>query len=245
GNAVQLNAPFSLAPGAGDMTSPTVTYRLATGLPSASIFDYWDPADAVQRLISGAAVNEMAIKVNADFHEFTFSGEAADLLDSVSFTNGQAGLSTYPVEPAVLPLAYDVIPGHLGQVWMGTTASRFYTLTEAEVKLDNDLDLRANEFGSERPSCVSAGRRNVSLNLSLYEQRNAMTRDLYEAARNQTPITVMFQLGQQPGQLFGVYLNSVVPEVPEFDDSDPRLQWRFKNCRAQGSDNDELILAFA
>jgi hypothetical protein len=36
-----------------------------------------------------------------------------------------------------------------------------------------------------------------------------------------------------------------VPEVPEFDDSDPRLQWRFPTCRAQGALNDEVTLAFA
>jgi hypothetical protein len=54
----------------------------------------------------------------------------------------------------------------------------------------------------------------------------------------------MLQLGQQTGQLVGIYLKSVVPEVPDFDDSDRRLEWKFENCRAQGSINDEIALAF-
>ena len=44
------------------------------------------------------------------------------------------------------------------------------------------------------------------------------TKALYQAARQQSPISVMFQLGDNDGQLMGVYLKSVVPEVPEFDD---------------------------
>ena len=59
------------------------------------------------------------------------------------------------------------------------------------------------------------------------------------------PISVMLQLGAESGNLFGVYLQTMVPEVPEFDDDERRLQWRFSNCRAQGTSNDELILAFA
>jgi hypothetical protein len=55
----------------------------------------------------------------------------------------------------------------------------------------------------------------------------------------------MFQLGQQAGQLVGVYMQSVVPEMPAFDDSDTRLQWQFQTCRAEGVDDDEFVIAFA
>jgi hypothetical protein len=39
-------------------------------------------------------------------------------------------------------------------------------------------------------------------------------------------------------------MKSLVPEVPEFDDSDPRLAWSFSDCRAQGAGDDEVALAF-
>jgi hypothetical protein len=47
-----------------------------------------------------------------------------------------------------------------------------------------------------------------------------------------------------PGQLMGIYLKSLVPSVPEFDDSDKRLQWKFTDTRAQGTAEDEIVVAF-
>jgi hypothetical protein len=43
----------------------------------------------------------------------------------------------------------------------------------------------------------------------------------------------------------GVQMKSIIPEVPEFDDSASRLQWRFRASRAQGTLDDELTVAFA
>ena len=87
-DTVQINAPFTAAPASGTTIGAAVTYQPATELPSASVFDYWDPASAVQRILSGAAVDQMEIEINGDFHEFHFSGVAQDVLDSASFTGG-------------------------------------------------------------------------------------------------------------------------------------------------------------
>jgi hypothetical protein len=54
----------------------------------------------------------------------------------------------------------------------------------------------------------------------------------------------MFQLGEAQGQVMGVFLKSVIPEVPEFDDGENRLQWRFRGSRAQGTVDDEIAVAF-
>lgn len=241
---VQLNAPFSVPPGTNSQTSPTATYQPATDLQSVTLFDYWSPATAVQRVVAGAAVDTVTIKVNGDFHEFDFSGQAQDLLDTSSFQNGQCGLLSFPPEPLVSAISYSIIPGHMGQVWLGSAPERFFTLTDAEVSFSNNLDLRAQEFGADLPSAIVPGQRNVSLKFSIYQQDDSATQALYQAARQRSPISVMIQLGEQPGQLFGVYMNSVVAEVPGFDDSDKRQQWQFQSCRAQGSNNDEVFVAF-
>ena len=39
-------------------------------------------------------------------------------------------------------------------------------------------------------------------------------------------------------------MKSIVPEVPEYDDSESRVQWKILNCRAQGTADDEVVLAF-
>jgi len=51
-------------------------------------------------------------------------------------------------------------------------------------------------------------------------------------------------LGEAATQLFGAYMPAMIPEVPEFDDSETRLQWKFQNSRAEGTVNDELYIAF-
>jgi hypothetical protein len=243
-NNVVLNAPFTVLPAAGAATQATVTYTPATMLPSVTVFDYWDPATAVQRVINGAAVDEMAIQVNGDFHEFEFGGLAQDVLDSSSFSAGAASLQTFPAEPALASFDYSIVPGNLGQAWLGTTASEFFTVTNASIVLKNNLETRAREFGSSLPLAISPGRRVVAASLELYSQDDAATEGLYQAARQQTPISVMLQLGNVSGQMMGVYLQSVVPDVPEFDDSTNRLQWKFRPSRAQGTVDNEIAVAF-
>jgi hypothetical protein len=241
---VQLQAPFTVPPATSSATGPTAVYQPAEVLNSVTIYDYWSPGTAVQRILSGAALDKLTVNVNGDFHEFNFSGQAQDVLDSTSFQSGQSGLTAYPAEPALTPLNYSIIPGHLGQVWLGTLPNRFFTLTAAQITFDNSVDLREREFGTILASAISPGVRSVTLDFSLYQQDNAATQALYQAARQNSPISVMVQLGQQQGQLFGIYMKSVIPQVPGFSDKETRQQWQFQNCRAQGSVNDELFVAF-
>jgi hypothetical protein len=190
-------------------------------------------------------MDAMTVKVNGDFHEFDFSGPTQDLLDSASFESGEAGLSNFPTEPDSAGFDYTVVPGHLGQVWMGSPESRFFTLTAAQLTLSNGIAQRLHEFGSDLTRCIAAGQRSVRLNFEIFEQDDAQTKGLYQAARQRSPIGVMLQLGEQAGQLFGAYMPAMVPEVPEFDDGETRLQWKFQNDRAQGTVDDELYVAFA
>jgi hypothetical protein len=156
-HTVQLNAPLTAAQVGGAQTGPTATYAPAKDLKSVSVFDYWSPGTSVQRILCGTALDKLTVKVNGDFHEFDFAGQARDLLDSASFQGGQSGLTAFPVEPAVGPITYSIIPGHLGQVWLGSTAARFYTLTDAEVVFENNLELRAREFGADLPLAIAPG----------------------------------------------------------------------------------------
>ena len=233
-----------MPPATSSATGPIAVYQPAEVLNSVTIYDYWSPGTAVQRILSGAALDKLTVNVNGDFHEFNFSGQAQDVLDTTSFQTGQSGLTAYPAEPALAPLNYSIIPGHLGQVWLGTLPNRFFTLTAAQITFDNNVDLREREFGTILASAISPGLRSVTLDFSLYQQDSAATQALYQAARQNSPISVMVQLGQQQGQLFGIYMKSVIPQVPEISDKETRQQWQFQNCRAQGSVNDELFVAF-
>ena len=80
--------------------------------------------------------------------------------------------------------------------------------------LENNIALRLHEFGSDFRVCITAGAREVTLNFNIFESVDAQTAGLYQAARQRSPIRVMLQLGEQPEQLFGVYMPAMVPEVP-------------------------------
>ena len=245
---VQLNAPFLAMPAGGATITATVTYGPATELGSVSIFDYWSPVTAVQRVLFGAGVDQMEILVNGDYHEFHFSGIAKDLMDSASFEAGAAQLQSFPAEPTVGAFDYSIVPGNMGQAWLGTGPSQFCTITAATLTVKNALDPREREFGvggtCSGARAISPGERTVTAAFELFSKDDDATKELYQAARQQSPISVMFQLGQTDGQLLGVYLKSVVPEVPEFDDTQNRLQWRFRASRAQGTADDEISVAF-
>ncbi len=103
---VLLNAAFSIAPSEGSPIGQTVTYLPANRLKSASIFDYWKPAEAVQRVLCGAGIDKMQMRINGDYHEFRFSGSAKDVIDSSSFTEGEGELSSFPPEPAEAAFDY-------------------------------------------------------------------------------------------------------------------------------------------
>jgi hypothetical protein len=187
----------------------------------------------------------MEIQINGDYHEFHFNGLARDVVDSSSFSEGPAPLQSFPAEPALDAFDYTIVPGNLGQAWLGTSVSQFFTITNASVVLKNQLDTRSREFGSSLPRALSPGQRSVTAAFELFSLDDDATKGLYQAARQQSPIGVMFQLGVATGQVMGVYLKSVIPEVPEFDDGQNRLQWKFRPSRAQGTVDDEIAVAFA
>ena len=242
---IAINAPFKMTPVAGSILAQAITYSLADALPSVTIYDYWDPITTVSRLLVGAAVDSLSVMVNGDFHEFSFSGPAADLLDSSSFISGQAGLTNYPGEPILSAFDYSIVPGHLGEVWLGGPANQFFTMTTANVDVKNNVQTRNEEFGSSYPRAISPGPRQVASKFSVFAQDDAQTIALYSAAKLREQIPAMLQLGQQQGQLMGIFMPKVVPEIPLFDDAEPRLKWSFNNNLAQGVTNDEIFFAFA
>jgi hypothetical protein len=165
-------------------------------------------------------------------------------VDSHTFTSGNAGLEVFPAEPSVGGLSYSVVPGQLGQAWLGTAPQRFFTLTEAQVKLENNIALRDTDLGGQVRAIVPGARR-VSAGFTLLAQDDDQTKSLYEVAKLRGTFSVLLQMGQQSGRMMAVYLPAVKPETPAFDDSADRLAWRFNNNLAEGTNNDELYIAFA
>jgi hypothetical protein len=243
--SLNVSAPFSNLAQPNATLSATITYQLATSLPSVTLYDYWDSTNSINRIVTGAGVDTLEVTVNGDYHTFVFGGPAADLLNASSLMAGTAGLSSFPAEPPLGSFDYSIVPGHLGQVWLGSPLNQYFTLTAANVAIKNNMDLRNQEFGSSYPAAIVPGPREVAVNFTLMVQDDAQTTALYTAAKQRTPIAAMLQLGQQQGQLMAIYLPNMMPELPAYNDAETRLQWSFSNNLAQGATNDEIYIAFA
>ena len=222
-----------------------MTYSLGKTLPSASIFDYWSPAESVQRILCGAVVDKMKVMVNSDFHEFHFAGPAQDLIDNVSFAAGQGEADRIPGRTGVRIASIT----RLCLATWGRCGSVSLRNGFIHLRLRNcrSTTVSTSEIGSSGRALSDASRRavrNVNVDFELYGSDQESTTALYAAAKQRSPISAMFQLGEQSGQLFGAYMKSVVPETPQFDDAETRVRWRFSGCRAQGSADDELVIAF-
>jgi hypothetical protein len=243
-NTVVVSPPFNSAPAASSAVTATVAYPLAGSLPSFSLFEYWDPPSAQQRILAGGAVNALEVRVQGDFHTVKCSGEGQDIIDSITFSAGQGGLAQFPAEPASRSYRGDPIAGHFGQVWLGAAPDRFQTLVSALLRLENSIALRNNEFGSAVPLGIAAGVRRVTFDFDLFQTDEAATQALYAAARNRSPVIAFLQLGVLPGHMFGAYMKSLVPQPPRTDARDPELKWSFSGARAAGTAEDELWIAF-
>ncbi len=244
--AINVDPPFATAPAGGSSISGTVTYPLADTLPSFSLFDYWSPSSAQQRILCGSAVDQLEVDVSGDFHEVKFTGVGQDVIDSITFTSGQGGLSAFPAEPGSQIINGTALAGHMGQIWLGPTPAKFATLSTAKLTLQNGVQLRGNEFGSQIPLAQIAGQRKVTFDFDVFELDDSATAALYSAAVARTPITAFLQLGTVAGNLFGVYLSHLVPQIPVNDTTQKQLSWKFSGSRAgDGTANAEIYVAFA
>jgi len=237
-----VNAEFTIQLSAGSQLDGCANLALGDVVNTMSILDSWAPSQAVQRFVSGAVTDELKISVNNDFLEIAAKGYARNMFDSVS---GSGGVEfQFPEVPdSGSPLANSPIAGHLGQAFIGVPSGRLCTLTQAEIRIDNSIEPRTDEFGCFSTKAFVLGRRKVSIDLTVFERNDQLSQALYTKAVNNEPVPVMLQMGSQPGSMFAVYLPAVLFPVPAFSDSQPRLLWQFRNAIAMGLQNDEIFIA--
>lgn len=239
---VWVNAP--LTGGSTAQVGGAVSYRPGPKLPSASLYDYWSPESAVQRILCGCVVDELDIELNGDFHELRFRGEAAGMVDSASFEAGEGGLESFPAEPEQQELLELPVPGHLGQAWIGNSPVMLGTVASARIRIKNNIDLRWRDFGSLWPRCAIPGDREVRVDLEIYSSDSEICEAIHASANRREPMALMVQMGEVPGAMCGIHVANFVPAPPEFLDGEERLRWRLRGSRAVGFRDDEIYVAF-
>lgn len=239
---VTLNAPFTMEPSTGSALLGSAGLRAGDSVRPMSVLDTWNPTQAVQRFMSGVTADKLTIEINNDFLEVGMKGYAQNLFDSVSGVGG-AGFVFPPAPVGAGSMLASPIAGHLGQAILGIEGTRVCTLTEAKISIDNNIEPRTDEFGCYGTKAFVLGKRRVTLDMTLFERNDSLSQALYASAANNVPVPVMLQIGNQQGGMFGIYLPAVLFALPDFDDKQARLLWRFQASLALGAENDEIFIA--
>lgn len=243
---VTIAPPLTAAPGVGATIGGSVNYTLVNGLPpSMSIASYWDPSGVEQDIINGAIVTDFSITANGPMHMIKMSGQGQQVIDTVTFTTGQGGLSSFPTEPATQTLTGQAIAGHKGQAWTGATPSNFTMFDSLVLNFKNSTEMRKDEFGSQVPLGFARGAfRDIGFDFSYYETDDAFLQALRTNGKNRTPVPFLMQLGSTNGQMVAAYAPSFIPPVPLRTENKPQVCWDFKAGRCTGANNAELYFAY-
>jgi hypothetical protein len=240
--SVVLSAPFSNGLQPGGVLGTTISIWPGDKPKPLTLGDYWNPSGVVDRVLAGCVVDEMTVALNSDFHGAQFRGTAREIASVTGFLPGSTGLSLFPAEPSQVSHAFQLVPGHVGRVFLGGT--EFYLL-DLTLRFVNNADTATREFGQSVAACYSADLREVTVQFQLYASSDAAVEQLHVLSRLRQETDLMIQMGNQPGQLAGIYVPRFVPEIPEMRDTDARVAMNYPRSQAYGVTNDEITLAFA
>ncbi|MGC4052235.1 MAG: hypothetical protein QM757_23105 [Paludibaculum sp.] len=118
-------------------------------------------------------------------------------------------MTQFPAEPALQTLSeMRRRRGHLGQVWIGTSGNRLFTLSDARVVVKNHMEFRTRDFGTLGAAMPVLGNARWTVDLEMYGQDKPVFEEIYQAALQRSPIPLMLQLGEQAAGALCGYLAS-------------------------------------
>lgn len=241
-NTVLLSAAFGAGLQAGSVLGTSVTLYPGDKPKSVTFGDYWTPSGTLDRVLAGSVIDEMEIALNSDFHGARFRGVTREVVTATAFDAGSTGLATFPAEASSGYQSFQLVPGHVGRLFIG--GIEFFLLS-LSLKLGNQVDAKAREFGLRVAPCYSADLREVEIQFSLYANTSSAVSNLHAIARTRQETDLTIQLGNKAGQLVGIHVPRFVPEIPEVSDADSRAVMSYPSSLAYGVMNDEITIAFA
>lgn len=228
----------------------SVTYSLSDSLYYFSGMSFRQPATANQRALAGALVKTATFNFGAGVNvaSVSFAGVAPWVVDSFTLPTasvtdafGWHGM-TYPTEPSSHTTNGNQVTGFLGSIQVnGNTYANFKT---GQIKLDTGVDL-SEVFGSYYGGTPEAAERNFTAQLSIYDQDDSTTQALYALCEAKTPVTVIYQIGNQTGNTWTLTLNGVQFASPSLDDGGISFVANIEDSSASGLGLDEGSLVIS
>jgi len=224
------------------------TYSLVDAIKSLSMWSFRQPSTIDQRVIHGAVAQEMTIEAGADVAMIKFNGEGIWALEknqfSVADVTQKGGLTAFPSEPGSPVTNGGMIVGFTGSIVVD--GHTLVTLRTATVKVTTGNVTVKDTFGTYYPDSPEGDERNVSIDMSIYEDDSDGYADLMAISNDKTPVTITLTLGTVAGSICTVTLGSVQLQSPDHEEQ-RRYITNWSGSTAHGSTlalRDELSIAF-
>ncbi|MBX9601256.1 MAG: hypothetical protein K2X35_09635 [Bryobacteraceae bacterium] len=222
----------------GNGSRAGVRYTLSDEIRAFTAYLFRTPASLQQRCGFGLVAQQATFNLGQDVAEWEASGSGVWLLDSDTFAGAdltqRGGLTAFPAEPGgVLPTDGGVTAGFTGMFLAGS--SKLANIRSCAIEISTANEVVVEEFGTFYPSTMEGDERSVTISPSLFDQDDAGTKAVYQAALDKTQLDVFAAVGTKVGGTFCFDLKGVQMDEPSLNDGQRRMVRNYRNCRAYGS----------
>lgn len=241
-----LQAIFGVAPTV--VASTSVTYNLNDAIKSLSLYSFRTPSTLDQRVCLGAVAQEMTLSLGQDVADVQFSGEGLWTLSSNQFsaadTTQKGGLTAFPSMPGSPVTNGGMVVGFTGSLTIAGTAVA--TLRTASVRIRTGNVVVKDTFGSYYPTSTEGDEREVTVDLSIYEDDSASYAALIAASNAKTPVSLVMVCGTTAGSIATCTVANLQLTSPTQEEQRRYItNWSGSMGHASSlTTKDEVILAF-
>ena len=209
-DTVTVDRAFTANPAISRTVKVGTTYRLLNTATPSVYLKRWIGGAGYRMAVPGVILSDMDITVDS---------AAATPLARVSFGGkGGAELAHVEARPTFTFLGQPLVPS-TSIVWFdtGATPRKMYLAGPAALKVNNGLELRANEGRSLNPTGVkrtaNGSRYNVDFSLGmLLTTGDEDTAAIYGTLQSLGALDVLLQLNKTAGQIFAIRCPKWIPE---------------------------------
>jgi len=232
----------------GTVSRVKVSYTFVDGISLFTLWSFRTPSTLDQRAAHTCVVQEATFNLNQDVASWQAQGECMWVLRSSDFANDdlyqQAGLSSFPSEPATPVTNGNIVPGFTGRfvaaqsvattsaAAFATNAFTFTTIRNGTFRLQTQNLLVKDTFGSYYATITEGDVRNIELSFNIYDDDSVQIGQLKDYGDLKTPVDFFISVGTVVGNVWSHYFRNVYLASHVLGDGQLRFDARFDNSRA-------------